>query len=73
MNALRRTLPMARVHDWEIGGGAMKVLVAGAAIVFVIFYIMTSPDQAANITTGAWNTAVNVAHGLGDFVNKLAS
>lgn len=51
----------------------MKVLVAGAVVVFVVFYIMTSPNQAAHITTGAWNTGVRVAHGLGDFVNKLAS
>ncbi|MDT4939013.1 MAG: hypothetical protein QOG80_2684 [Pseudonocardiales bacterium] len=51
----------------------MKLLVAGAAVLFVVFYIMTSPDQAANIVHGSWSTAVNVAHGLGNFVNKLAS
>ena len=51
----------------------MKIIIAAAAALFVVFYIMTSPDQAANIVHGSWHTAVNVAHGLGDFVNKLAS
>jgi NADH:ubiquinone oxidoreductase subunit 6 (subunit J) len=55
------------------GGGAVKVVAIGAVVVFVIFYIMTSPDQAANIAHGSWHTAVHVAHGLGSFVDKLAS
>lgn len=42
-------------------------------VVFVIFFIMTSPTQAANIFHNTWNLAVNVAHGLGSFVDKLAS
>ena len=51
----------------------MKTVIIGAVVAFLVFYIMTSPDQAANIAQGGWDTAVNVAHGLGDFVNKLAS
>jgi NADH:ubiquinone oxidoreductase subunit 6 (subunit J) len=51
----------------------VKVVAVGAAVVFVIFYIMTSPDQAANIAHGSWHTVVHVAHGLGSFVDKLAS
>lgn len=51
----------------------MKLVVTGAVVIFLIFYIMTSPDQAANIVHSSWHTAVNVAHGIGSFVNKLSS
>jgi hypothetical protein len=51
----------------------VKLVVAGIIVAFVIFYIMTSPDQAANIFHTGWHSAVNVAHGIGNFVNKLAS
>ena len=51
----------------------MKVVVIGAVVVFIVFYIMTSPDQAAHIVHNSWHAAVNVAHGVGGFVDKLAS
>ncbi len=51
----------------------MKRVVAGLVVAFLIFYIMTSPDAAANIVQGTWHVAVNVAHGVGRFLNKLAS
>lgn len=51
----------------------MKLVIGGAIVVFLLFYIMTSPNQAASISTGAWHTVDNVAHGLGTFINKLAS
>jgi Ca2+/H+ antiporter len=51
----------------------VKRVVAGLVVVFLIFYIMTSPDAAANIVQSTWNVAVNVAHGVGTFLNKLAS
>jgi hypothetical protein len=51
----------------------MKLVVTGAVVIFLIFYIMTSPDQAANIVHHSWHAAVNVAHGIGGFVNKLSS
>jgi hypothetical protein len=50
-----------------------KLVVAGVIVAFVIFYIMTSPDQAANIVHSSWHTAVNVAHGVGHFVDKVSS
>ena len=50
----------------------VKVVITGAIVIFIVFYIMTSPDNAANIVNGGWDGAVNVAHGLGDFVDKLA-
>ncbi len=39
--------------------------------VFVIFFIVTQPAQAADITHNLWNGTVNVAHGVADFVDKL--
>lgn len=51
----------------------VKVTIVGLVGAFLIFYIMTSPDQAANIAHGTWHLATHVAHGLGDFVNKLAT
>jgi hypothetical protein len=48
-------------------------VVTGLIVAFVLFYVMTSPDQAANIVHGTWDLAVNVAHGVGSFLNKLAS
>jgi hypothetical protein len=56
------------------GGVAMgKLVVVGIVIAFLVFYIMTSPDQAANIVHHTWSVAVNVAHGVGHFIDKLAS
>jgi hypothetical protein len=51
----------------------VKLLLPGLAVVFLVFYIMTSPDQAAHIVHNSWHAAVHVAHGLGGFVDKLAS
>ena len=51
----------------------VKVVVVGLVAAFVLFYIMTSPDQAADIAHNVWNLAVDVAHGVGNFFNKLAS
>lgn len=55
------------------GGQRVKLVVIGLVGAFLIFYIMTSPDHAANIVHSSWHTAVNVAHGVGKFVDKLAS
>jgi hypothetical protein len=51
----------------------VKLVVPGIVVAFVLFYIMTSPDQAANIVHSTWHVGVNVAHGVGGFINKLAS
>ena len=50
-----------------------KLVVAGAIVAFLIFYVMTSPDQSANIVHSSWHSAVNVAHGIGHFIDKLSS
>jgi hypothetical protein len=51
----------------------VKLVVAGVIVAFVVFYVMTSPSQAADIVHTSWHSAVDVAHGIGDFVDKLAS
>ncbi len=51
----------------------MKRVVAGLVVLFLVFYIMTQPDAAANLVQSTWQVAVKVAHGIGDFVTKLAS
>lgn len=51
----------------------VKVAIAGLVAAFLVFYIMTSPDQAANMAKGVGHIATNVAHGIGDFLDKLAS
>jgi hypothetical protein len=70
MNAFRGT---PHWHARVSGGGAMKLVIGGVVVIFLVFYMMTSPDQAANIVHSSWHTAVNVAHGVGNFVNKLSS
>lgn len=50
-----------------------KVAIAGLVGAFVLFYIITSPDQAAHIATGGWNWITDIANGIGRFLNKLAS
>ncbi len=51
----------------------MKLVVAGVVAAFLIFYIMTSPDNAVDIVHQGWKVTVNVAHGVGTFVDKLSS
>jgi len=51
----------------------MKLVIAGIVGLFLVFYIMTSPTQAADIVHSTWHVAVNVAHGVGNFIDKLAS
>lgn len=51
----------------------VKLAIVGLVVAFLLFYIITSPDQAAKIADGTWDALVNIAHGIGNFVNKLAS
>lgn len=51
----------------------MKRVVAVVVVLFLVFYIMTSPDTAAEIVKNIWHLAVKVAHGVGNFLNQLAS
>ena len=49
----------------------VKVTIAGLVGAFLIFYIMTSPDQAASIARGVGHLATHVAHGVGNFIDNL--
>jgi preprotein translocase subunit SecG len=51
----------------------VKVTIAVLVAAFLIFYIMTSPDQAADMAKGIGHLATHVAHGVGHFLDKLAS
>ena len=51
----------------------VRIAIIGLVGAFVIFYIMTSPDQAATIVKGTGHLATSVAHGVGNFLDKLAS
>ena len=48
-----------------------KKLVGVLGGIFVIFFLVTQPSQAADITHNLWTGTVNVAHGLANFVDKL--
>lgn len=51
----------------------VKSTIGIVVLVFVVFYAVTSPDQAANIFHTAWDAVVNLAHGIGKFFDKLSS
>lgn len=51
----------------------VKIAIAGVIGAFLLFYIMTSPDQAANIVNNVWSVTVDAAHGIGNFLNKIVS
>jgi hypothetical protein len=51
----------------------VKIAITGLVGAFLIFYIMTSPDQAADIARGAGHLTARVAHGIGHFIDKLTS
>jgi hypothetical protein len=65
----------ARALTSARGGGQqmVKIAVAGLVGAFVIFYIMTSPDNAAEMVKGMGHLTTHVAHGVGQFLDKLAS
>jgi hypothetical protein len=51
----------------------VKTAIAALVAAFVIFYIMTSPDQAADMVKGMGHLTKDVANGIGDFLDKLSS
>lgn len=50
-----------------------KIVIVGLIGAFVLFYVVTSPDQAATVVKGAGHLATSVAHGVGNFFDRLAS
>jgi uncharacterized membrane protein YgaE (UPF0421/DUF939 family) len=51
----------------------VKITIVGLVVAFLIYFIMTSPDEAVHIAKGTGHLAANVAHGIANFVDKLAS
>jgi hypothetical protein len=51
----------------------LKNGVAVLVVAFAIFFVLTSPDNAATMLHGLWNTIVHIAHGLNTFLDKLSS
>jgi hypothetical protein len=51
----------------------VKVLVTAAVVAFLLFYVISFPDQAANMVHDVWHVTVGAAHGIGHFFNKLSS
>ena len=49
----------------------VKKLLLVAVVAFLVFFAVTSPDHAASIAHSIWHALVSIAHGLGDFINKL--
>lgn len=51
----------------------VKLAIAAAVGAFVLFYIITSPSQAVDIAHGIGHLTAKVAHGIGQFIDKLDS
>jgi hypothetical protein len=49
-----------------------KVVVV-VVVILIIAYIVANPSQSADMVHAGWAHAKDIAHGLGDFVNQLAS
>ena len=57
--------------EWKWGSVDTKKIVGVLAVIFVIFFIVTQPAQAADITRTLWDALVNIAHGISDFLTSL--
>lgn len=64
---------LADTPEQETRTVTVKSTIGVLVVVFVVFYAITSPDQAANIFHTAWHAVVNLAHGVGKFFDKLSS
>lgn len=49
----------------------MKKVILWAVVIFLLFFIVTQPSQAANITRTIWDAIVNIFHGISDFISSL--
>jgi hypothetical protein len=48
-----------------------KKVVGWILAIFVLFFIVTQPNQAADIAHSLWNGIVNIFHGIANFVSSL--
>jgi hypothetical protein len=65
--------PPRNGRQWKVQDVTVKSTLGVIVLVFIVFYAMTSPDQAANIFHSTWNAVVNLAHGIGRFLDKVTS
>jgi hypothetical protein len=49
----------------------VKQVFGWLVVIFLIFFIVTQPTQAANITRNLWNLLVEIGHGIADFITAL--
>ena len=49
----------------------LKQVVGWLVVIFLIFYIVTQPTQAADATRNLWNLLVDIGHGFADFLTAL--
>ncbi|HEX9065559.1 MAG TPA: hypothetical protein VF843_10655 [Streptosporangiaceae bacterium] len=49
----------------------LKKVLTWAGIAFVIYYLATSPDGAANVVTGALNWLKTAGNSLATFLNHI--
>jgi hypothetical protein len=49
----------------------VKKLTTLAIVLFIIFFIVTSPTTAATIVQNIWNGIVTIADGIGTFLQRL--
>lgn len=48
-----------------------KTVILGLVLAFVLFYIITSPANAATMVQASWQWCTDVAHGIGNFLNQF--
>jgi hypothetical protein len=65
--------PIPTPSDGKVHLVTVKSTLGVVVLVFIVFYVMTSPDNAANIFHSAWHAVVSLGHGVGKFFDKLAS
>jgi hypothetical protein len=53
------------------GDRGLKKVLTWAAIAFVIYYLATSPDGAANVVTGALNWLKSAGNSMAEFLNHI--
>jgi len=49
----------------------LKKVLTWAGIAFVIYYLATSPDGAANVVTGALNWLKSAGNSMAEFLNHI--
>jgi hypothetical protein len=49
----------------------VQLLVGAVVGIYVLFFVVTSPDQAVKITHTAWDIVIHTAHGISTYIGKL--